>query len=95
MPAVRFSVQWPDGEKAIYYSPSTIIHQFFKPDSTIALERFLEQVDVALDAASERVFERFGYYCSSAADEQVRIREKAKELASNHVTGDIYYQLVS
>ena len=29
MPAVHFKIQWPDGEQVEYYSPSTIIHQFF------------------------------------------------------------------
>lgn len=95
MPAVRFSVKWPDGDHVIYYSPSTVIHNYFKPSSTIALSAFLEQVNAALEAASERVFQRYGYHCSSAADEQNRIRVKAQELAKSNVNGDIYYDIVA
>ncbi len=95
MPAVRFSVKWPDGEDVIYYSPSTIIHDYIKPSSTIALQPFLKQVNTALDAASERVFQRYGYHCSSAADEQKKIQVKAQQLAKQNISGDIYYDIVA
>ncbi len=93
MPAVNFSVQWPDGEHVTYYSPSTVIHQYFEPDSSMPLQTFLSQVDKALAAASERVYQRFGYYCTSAAAEQEKIQQKARELAQKKIDGNITYEL--
>jgi uncharacterized repeat protein (TIGR04042 family) len=70
MPAVKFHVQWPDGEKSSYYSPSTVIHQYFYKGDEYPLDDFMSQCVIALDMASERVRERFGYYCSADSDEK-------------------------
>jgi len=80
MPAVRFLVKWPDGEQVVYYSPSTIILEHLKMPSELPMQEFLPKVDKALDEASERVYEKFGYYCSAASGEQEKIRKKADEL---------------
>ena len=93
MPAVNFNVQWPDGEQVTYYSPSTVIHQYFQQGAKIPLKDFLTQVDAALSAASERVFERYGYYCSSASAEQEKIQLKAQDLASKSIDGHIIYSV--
>jgi len=68
MPAVNFKVRWPDGQETSGYSPSTIIYDHLDNDGEYALSDFLQRAERALDAASERVKEVKGFYCSSAMD---------------------------
>lgn len=88
MPSVNFKVVWPDGEQATYYSPSTIIHQYLKMGS-YSQEEFAERVTRSLSAASERVYERFGYYCSAASAEQEKIDHKLQSLREQKITGEV------
>lgn len=89
MPEVHFKVTWPDGDTAVYYSPSTIIHQYFEPTTRYPLEDFLVRVEDALEKASERVRERYGFYCSSAAAEREKIRAKALQLKNANTDGEV------
>jgi len=95
MPAVRFLVKWPDGEQVVYYSPSTIILEHLKMPSELPMQEFLPKVDKALDEASERVYEKFGYYCSAASGEQEKIRKKADELKQENIDGSITFEQYS
>jgi uncharacterized repeat protein (TIGR04042 family) len=61
-------VRWPDGQETSGYSPSTIIYDHLDNDGEYALSDFLQRVERALGAASERVKEVKGFYCSSAMD---------------------------
>jgi len=89
MPAVNFTVNWPDGDTVDYYSPSTIIHQHLNLNVDYSLIDFKEKVDQALDAASERVKASFGYYCSAASDEQQKIESKFSQLIETHKDGKV------
>ena len=77
MPAVNFKVRWPDGQESPGYSPSTIIFEYLHSGTPYALEDFLQRLDGALNAASERVKEVKGFYCSSAMDTLTSLKHHA------------------
>lgn len=72
MPEVNFHVRWPDGRVERCYSPSTVIREHFNPGDQMTLAEFRQRSETALTEASARVAAKFGYHCSSAAD-QLRI----------------------
>lgn len=69
MPSVYFHVRWPDRTETVCYSPSTVIHDYFRPGQTYEKAAFLQQARLGLTAASERVRQKFGFACSSAMDQ--------------------------
>ncbi len=89
MPAVHFEVQWPDGEKQLYYSPSTVVYEHLKENQKLPLDAFAKQAQIALTVASERVKQKFGYYCSAASAEQDKISAKVAALKRMDVNGDV------
>lgn len=68
MPEMTFTVRWPDGRVAEHYSPSLVVHDHLAEGATYAVAEFRERSATALGLAAERVRERFGFTCSSAAD---------------------------
>lgn len=78
MPAVNVRVRWPDGHESNVYSPSTSIFQHLEAGRSYALEEFLQRADSGLNAASERVKQVKGFYCSSAMDSLSGIRLTAR-----------------
>lgn len=76
MPAVYFSVRWPDGKEQQCYSPSTVINDYYRAGDTMSLAEFSERAHTALTKASDRVAERYGYACSSAADQLKEIQRQ-------------------
>jgi len=89
MPAVNFEVTWPDGECVSYYSPSTVIHQHVTAGDAYSIEEFQSRVYEALDIASERVRAKYGYACSAANDEKLKIGEKIRQLQQSGSYGQI------
>jgi uncharacterized repeat protein (TIGR04042 family) len=81
MPELHFRVRWPDASEQLCYSPSSSTRDFFSPGTTYPLAEFLERSRRALGLASERVRQRYGYTCSSAADQLQRIEQTAKRFA--------------
>ena len=73
MPALNFKIEWPNGEIMECYSPSTIVRQYFQADDTLTIEELIAISTVALDRASERVEERFGFMCTAAAEQKDKI----------------------
>ncbi|SKA79521.1 MSMEG_0570 family protein [Prosthecobacter debontii] len=69
MPAVHYTVELPDGTRRQCYSPSTVIHDHFKKGEVMPMKDFITRSRTALNAASERVRQRFGFACSSAMDQ--------------------------
>ncbi|CAD5109546.1 MSMEG_0570 family nitrogen starvation response protein [Zestomonas carbonaria] len=78
MPAVNFKVRWPDGQESIGYSPSTVIYEHLHSGTPYALEDFMQRLENALNAASERVKEVKGFYCSSAMDTLASLKYHAR-----------------
>lgn len=78
MPEVHFRVQWPDAQSAVYYSPSTAVRAHFKAGESYSVPEFLERCRTAMQQASERVRQKYGYYCSSAMDTLQQIEATAE-----------------
>ncbi|MBF8668236.1 MSMEG_0570 family nitrogen starvation response protein [Pseudomonas putida] len=78
MPAVIIHLRWPDGRETTTYSPSTTIHQHLQAGIRYPLAEFLERAESGLTAASERVKEVKGFYCSSAMDSLGGLRLQAR-----------------
>jgi uncharacterized repeat protein (TIGR04042 family) len=95
MPAVNFEVTWPDGENAAYYSPSTVIHQYIKAGESYSVKEFERLTYEALDIASERVRAKFGYACSAANDEKIKIEAKATQLHRAGIDGEVLLNSVT
>lgn len=68
MPAVNIRLRWPDGQESNVYSPSTTIYEHLEAGQRYALVEFLRRAEAGLNAASERVKQVKGFYCSSAMD---------------------------
>jgi uncharacterized repeat protein (TIGR04042 family) len=82
MPELYFRVRWPDGQAQRCYSPSTVIEDYFAPGTTYPLADFLERSRQALRIASDRVRAKYGFACSSAADQLAEIEAVAAAYVS-------------
>ncbi len=102
MPAVNIRVRWPDGQESNVYSPSTSIFKHLEAGQSYALSDFLRRAESGLNAASERVTEVKGFYCSSAMDSLSGIRMTARKFPDlqvqvevldiqEHGTGKVHY----
>ncbi|WNG38658.1 MSMEG_0570 family nitrogen starvation response protein [Archangium minus] len=79
MPAVNIKLRWPDGQESTIYSPSTIVYEHFKAGHSYPLADFLSRAETAFNAASERVKQVRGFYCSSAMDSLAHLRVLARQ----------------
>jgi uncharacterized repeat protein (TIGR04042 family) len=73
MPEMHFDIIWPDGAAEHCYSPSLVIKDYFTPGETYALSDFLQRSRTALSIASDRVQAKFGFPCSRALGQLVRL----------------------
>lgn len=80
MPETYVEIRWPNGKKEHVYSPSSIIRDYFQAGTELPLGDFEARCIQALDHASERVRERYGYACTSAMAEKQRIIAAAKAI---------------
>ncbi len=80
MPEMHFRVKWPDGHVQECYSPSYIIEEYLVEGSDYDVDDFVARVRDALNIASERVFARYGFACTSALDQLRAIEETAAGL---------------
>jgi uncharacterized repeat protein (TIGR04042 family) len=77
MPAMYYTIRWPDQSESQCYSPSLIIREYFGVGQHYPLPDFLERLRTATGIASERVRARYGYACSRAHDQLLIIEERA------------------
>ncbi|MNP70954.1 hypothetical protein D3C76_1672610 [compost metagenome] len=89
MPAVTIRLRWPDGDETTTYSPSTTIHQHLQAGTRYALDEFLSRAEAGLNAASERVKEVKGFYCSSAMDSLSGLRIKARTYSGDNLQVEV------
>ena len=80
MPEMHFRVRFPNGATMDCYSPSYVIEDYLSEGQSYAVAEFLERTRKALNIASERVRERYGFSCSSALDQLSAIEETAGSL---------------
>lgn len=81
MPEMHFRIRWPDGVAEACYSPSLVIKDFFVPGQSYPLADFLERSRAALNSASARVQQKYGYACSRATAQLRRIEAAAKSFS--------------
>ena len=77
MPAMHYTLRWPDQTETTCYSPSLVIHDFFAPGTAYALADFLPRIREATRIASDRVEAKFGFACSRAHDQLAEIERHA------------------
>ena len=66
MPAMHYTIQWPDASRSVAYSPSLVIEDFLTPGTDYPLDDFLRRVREATAIANQRV--------------QAALQERIKEL---------------
>ncbi len=78
MPEVMFKVKWPNGRIDDCYSPSTVIFDYLEEGESYSVKDFVELSSQALNLASERVFKKYGFRCTSAEVQLSKILANAK-----------------
>jgi putative flavoprotein involved in K+ transport len=89
MPEMHFKVAWPDGSEQDCYSPSYIIEEYLVEGAAYSVGDFLERTGLALNIASDRVRQKYGFACSSALDQLAQIREAADALKPEYKNGRV------
>ena len=77
MPEMTFAVRWPDGRVEECYSPSLVVHDHLEAGGTYTVADFSARATRALAIASDRVREKFGFACTSAAATTEQIARSA------------------
>jgi len=85
MPEMHFRVRFPNGATLDCYSPSYVIEDYLSEGQSYAVPDFLERTRKALNIASDRVRERYGFSCSSALDQLSVIEETASLLSAEQL----------
>ena len=80
MPAVQFTLRWPDGTVQRCCSPSTAIEQVLVEAASYPVAELLRRCRTGLEHASDRVREQRGVACSLAAEQLAAIEQKGREL---------------
>jgi uncharacterized repeat protein (TIGR04042 family) len=84
MPEMHFEVEWPDGRVERCYSPSLVVREHLDVGRIYPVSDFVGRVGTALEIASERVRQKYGFACSMAMDQLAQI----ESTASNFSAGD-------
>jgi putative flavoprotein involved in K+ transport len=77
---MHFRVKWPTGTEEDCYSPSYVIEEHLEEGKAYTVDDFVARVRAALTIASERVYAKYGFECSSALDQLRSIEATAGEL---------------
>lgn len=83
MPAMHFTLRWPDASETRCYSPSLIVKDYLDPGRDYPLPELLRRSREMLNIASDRVRAKYGFACSMAMDELARIEDTAARFASD------------
>lgn len=75
MPAMHYTVRWPDARETRCYSPSLVIEDMLTPGSDYAVTEFMQRVRQATAIANERVHAKYGFFCSRANDQLALLEE--------------------
>ena len=77
MPEMTVVVRWPDHREEECYSPSLVMHDHLVEGSSYTVDDFTHRSSLALAIASDRVREKFGFACTSAAASTDQIKRSA------------------
>ncbi len=80
MPETYVNIKWPNGESDSVYSPSSVIENYFNKNQDIEIISFVNTCEEALNEASNRVYEKFGFVCTAAISEAQRIKNKSEQI---------------
>lgn len=78
MPEMRFVVRWPDEKVSSCYSPSQVVRDYLTEGESYAIEDFVERCRTSLTIASERVKQKYGFYCTAASSQLAEIEAIAR-----------------
>jgi uncharacterized repeat protein (TIGR04042 family) len=82
MPALHYTLLWPDDSQTRSYSPSLVIQDFLEAGADYAADEFLRLVREATAIANERVEAKFGFVCSRANDQLQDTERRVAALAN-------------
>lgn len=85
MPEMTFQVRWPDGTQGSCYSPSLVMHDYLVAGGVYPVAEFVSRSSEALQVASLRVKEKFGFECTSAMAQEAEIRQIAAAFGDGDV----------
>jgi uncharacterized repeat protein (TIGR04042 family) len=83
VPEMHFLVRWPGGDEVRCYSPSLVVRDYLKVGIAYSMSDFVERSRTALRIASERVKDKYGFYCSAAMDQLADIEARAKDFEAS------------
>jgi uncharacterized repeat protein (TIGR04042 family) len=89
MPEMHFTIEWPNGRRERCYSPSTVIEEYLSADAAYPVREFLERATIALEIASDRVRQRYGFACSSAVEQLRELERSEAELSDDERQGTV------
>jgi uncharacterized repeat protein (TIGR04042 family) len=69
MPAMHYTLRWPDASESTCYSPSLVIQDYLQIGQDYPLDDFIQRLREATAIANERVQAKFGFVCSRAGDQ--------------------------
>jgi uncharacterized repeat protein (TIGR04042 family) len=81
MPAMHYTVRWPDARETCCYSPSLVIQDLLTPGTDYAVADFMQRVRRATAIANERVQARYGFFCSRANEQLAQL----EQLQARHI----------
>lgn len=81
MPALHYTVRWPDAREVQCYSPSLIVQELFEVGRDYPLPDFIQRVRHATAIANERVQAKYGFVCSRANDQLSVFEAEARRFA--------------
>ena len=81
MPAMHYTLQWPDASQSVSYSPSLVIQDHVQPGTDYPLADFLRRIREATAVANQRVEAKFGLVCSRANDQLSDTERRAAAFA--------------
>ncbi len=79
MPEMHFNVRWPDASVSQCYSPSSTVRDAFVVGQRYALDDFVNRSRAALEHASARVAQKYGFGCGQALSQIRAIEQRASQ----------------
>jgi uncharacterized repeat protein (TIGR04042 family) len=75
MPALHYTVRWPDAQEICCYSPSLVIQDVLTTSTDYPMAEFMQRVRQATAIANERVHAKYGFFCSRANDQLAQLEQ--------------------
>lgn len=63
MPLTTMAIELSNGKSETLYYPSNVVKEFFQEDQELQLVEFIQVAMNSLEAADQRVIEKYGYPC--------------------------------